>query len=1369
MFFKFKCIILFLCCFISFSTLYAQGDDFKFNHITTDNGLSSNNIFSIAQDSMGFIWIGTNNGLNRYNGYEIQNYFFEENDSNTIPNDNINCLYSDMKGRLWVGTNMGLALFDYQYHRFKRYYFAPKEFIEKNIVVGLTDHPGKPLLVATKGGDIYKYAQKEDRFVSLDINSSKRREVGSILYDDYGNLLVGYMDKVGIYTPNDSVLVNVRSQESEFNIVTSLATAFNKIWLASYPEGYKYITKEKGEYRVYTYEPLKGIIGLNIRSTDVKNLWMPSASGLYLVSDDEIIKKYSEINIDDHSLSYSSTTGILKDRDDNYWVGTTGGGVNVVYKNKGFRSINESFDNATPLFSTDVKSLYQDTIMNYWVGYSSSLELLSENFERKAVYFTEGNHGNGLGSSDNYCIFEYKGTLYVGNQQKGLQSYNYNKNRFKQVVFPTRLAFVNNDVRDYAIDGQNQLWLALHGQGLLKTDLESYYEIYTASNSGLISNWIYEITCDAGNNLWACSGIGLSLKKTNKQFFQNFINIPGDSTSLPSNFVKTVFVDSKQRIWIGTAKGLCRYSPEHDNFLRLSVNIGPRLRDITAIQQGMDNDLWLASSYGLAKLNLNYYPDSMDNLEAAVSYYYKEDGLHSNNFNTAYFSKHDSLLLFGGMGGITYFNPRLVKSNTTVPEVYISQMEIYHNPVLPNDPTGILEKHISFTEKIVLSHNQNHVRFTFSAINYIQSDKNKYAYHLEGFDLENTNWAYIGHKRSVVYSNLPPGTYTLRYKGANNDGLWNNNSKTLEIKVLPPWYNSWWFKILFVLICIGLLFVFIRFKATRIKTEKQHELDKLKIKFFTNISHEFRTPLTLILGPISTMLKETMYPGQKSKLTMVHRNALRLLRLVNQLLDMRKLENESMKLLTSYSDLVEFSRNSYESFRYLAKRQEIKYTFYTSYDSFKCYFDRDILDKVFYNLLSNAFKYTPSNHSIRVKLTIEQLNKLPKNIQAGLLKRNKDNSININKIAVLTVSDSGVGIEQSLLDKIFDRFYRIETNDLQKQSGTGIGLSLTKELVHLHNGVIMAESRKGRGSDFLVFFPVHLSSGNTESETTVSTSEDLEKYPHITNENYQEELEDVEDSNKNLNESVLIVDDNPDIRQYIKQNLNDLFNLLEASDGVEGYKIAQEEIPDLIVSDIMMPNVNGIDMVNKLKNDKSTSHIPVILLTAKGSDENMLEGLATGASDYITKPFSIDELKLKINNLIKNRLQLQEYYSNRFFKSDIKPKSSRTDDDFVFKLSEQISKNMHNRGFGPTQLAAEMAMSRTRFYKKVKALTNKPVNELIKITRLNEAARLLSSQNIPVNEVADRVGFKNHAHFTRTFSQQFGVSPSAFQKKGIDQ
>jgi signal transduction histidine kinase/DNA-binding response OmpR family regulator len=971
------------------------------------------------------------------------------------------------------------------------------------------------------------------------------------------------------------------------------------------------------------------------------------------------------------------------------------------------------------------------------------------NLKSKSKKVIRGTNNNNSGEKPVITMFkDSDNELWFGTYQEGLKKYDKVTDNFITYLnIPDDQASISgNDIRKIAEDSKGNLWLAVHGGGLnkfnKKTGKSEHFFVNYANmaSSPILSDWLLTTMCDNSDNIWVGTVAGASFLSNDYKSSKHFNNKPNDSTSLSNNFVNVIFEDSNGGIWLGTHNGLNYYNKNAENFTRYSMKNGLPNNIILSIIEDNSKNLWITTNKGLSKFSTT---------EKTFRNYSTDDGLITDEFNLGSCYKNSrGELYFGGIDGLFTFQPDSLKTNTFIPPVYITDFKLFNKSVLnkTNDKnTFVLEKPISQCKEITLKYSQNIIGFEFVALNYMNQQKNLYSYKMEGFD---ESWSSPDTKRDVTYTNLHYGTYIFKVKACNNDGVWNETGTSIQIIITPPFWKTHLFKLFYFLLIAFLLYIFrylilrdanIKRKLTleMLEVEKLHELDTQKMKFFANISHEFRTPLTLILGPLNKLIHTIKDERHLIDIQIIYRNAQRLLRLINQLMDFRKIAVKGFEVNYVKNDIIKFIVDLSNVFEYEASQRNIKFLFNTNLESLSIYFDKDKLDKILYNLLSNAYKFTPDYGHITVTVST---------------------SVDMQTL-YLSVEDSGQGIPDYAQSKIFDRFYQVENTG---NFGTGIGLSLTKELVQLLNGIIEVESTNGKGSKFTITLPVI-------QHIETSESNEIKNKQDITESDYSaQDIQNTQDipvekvKHKKELPILLIVEDNADMRLFIRNEFINSYKVLEAANGVLGLEKAIAEIPDIVICDVMMPCMDGIEFCEKIKSNEKTSHIPVILLTALSSDEHTVEGLTSGADDYVIKPFNSTILRLKIKNIVESRKLVQSLFSNEPSTTINEIALCALDEKFLKKAYEIVEKNLSNAELDANDFTQAMGMSRAQVYRKINALTGQSVKEFIRIIRLKKAAEMLLSDNKNVTEIAFAVGFNSIAYFTKSFTDYFGVSPSKY-------
>jgi signal transduction histidine kinase/DNA-binding response OmpR family regulator len=940
--------------------------------------------------------------------------------------------------------------------------------------------------------------------------------------------------------------------------------------------------------------------------------------------------------------------------------------------------------------------------------------------------------------------------LWVGTYFGGLDRFD--GQRFNHYQHEPNNPNSLSDNRVFSIfeDQNHNLWVGTLGGGLnLKAAGKETFINYKVDDINSIrSNFIFDILQDKRGNIWFATAIGISRYVIESNRFMQYMNEEGNPRSLSNNNTTTLYIDEKENLWVGTREGLNLFNYTTGDFDVFRTEQGLPDNNIFSVSSDKAGNVWVTTPYNLSKITLQ---DSKKNPTISLTVYGESDGLQSGEFNVnSLWRRSTGEIYVGGTKGINFFNPALSKDIAGSNNIVITGLMLFNRPVAIGEVVNkrvLLPKSFQYLDKIVLKHNENVFSIEFSDLNYLRSEFSNFYYKLEGFT---DNWLADEMKnRTAQFTNIGPGNYTFVVRKAKSPDSEEYFEKRIKVIVKPPFWKTQFAYLLYFLIVIGglLLARQIVLMRERMKMEEekkdqqetmQREMDVMKMRFFTNISHELKTPLSLILSPIETLMKETRDDKLYNQYQIIHRNALRLFNMVNQLLDFRKMDAHKMELTLSEGDFVAFIRNSMDSFNEMASKKDIEMVFKSGYPQIFTSFDKRKMERVIFNLLSNAFKFTPSGGKIEVAVQL---------IEKSALKYNGivlDESF--ESFVELKVKDNGIGIAPENHEKVFERFYQEQTDNGKYNEGSGIGLSIIKEFTKLMGGDVTLESQKGEGSTFIVFVPFR----SNPNDEALSDSE-LEEEP--------------EQRFQNEKPTLLIVEDNDDFRTYIKQGFDEHYNIVEAADGSEGLKLAFSVLPDLIISDIMMPVMDGIEMCRKIKSDVRTSHIPVILLTAVNNQQKMLDGFEMGADDYITKPFNPEILATRIRNLIEQREKLHKNFKLQMKMTPKDVQVTSLDEKLINKAVEVVEKFIANPDFSVADLSRELGMSRVNLYKKLKSLTGHTPIEFIRVFRIKRAAQLLAQSQMGVSEVAYQVGFNDPRYFTRYFKAEFNMLPSEYAKQ----
>lgn len=1353
-----------------FNLITAQSNSVKFKHLGSDDGLSQNYISSIIQDQKGFMWFGTKDGLNRYDGHNFIIYQHDPFDSTSISDNFVTSLFEDSRGYIWVGTlNGSLDIFDRKTETFYHIIYSSEitDSCRAVEVSSITEDSKGNLWIGTRGKGIFKLSFQSKN--SFDIKSqqfifqSDKPEslssniITTVFIDSKGILWIGTLKALNkfnslseSFTHYEIQTKNIKAPSSQYDgSICSIFESDNGTFWIGTLSGLVKFDRQNGTYKLYPhkYEIFRYGWGkiIDIIEDHTGNLWLASPGELMRFNPK--LNSYSYFVNDPfnpNSVSFSSISSLCLDKTGIVWIGTAGMGINL-YDSKAerFSSLSKIKETGSRITGFSVRSILEFSKDIVYLSTGVLFRWNRKTGELKS-YETSSDRVNDFGNTGVWTMIkDSDGKIWTATTE-GLYKYDPSTEKAKQYKFNSTDYSGLPQKEVYAVfeDRQRNIWIAT----------ENYLSRLTDIEKGIFQNFRYlplassdeqvrPVICqDKKGIFWIGTKYGLIRFDYERKYFQTFKNDPKNPKSLSNDFIKSVYIDSNESqniIWLGTSGGgLNKFNIDDETFIHFTEKDGLPNNVVYGILPDRKGNLWLSTNKGLSRFNP--LDNSFRNFDV-------NDGLQSNEFNTgAYFLSESGEMFFGGIKGLNYFYPDDIKDNQYKPQIVLTNLKLGDHYLSAKNDKDILQQSISETAKIELSHDEDVITFEFAALDYSSPSKNKFAYKLENF---NKDWIYSGSNRSATFTHLPPGEYVFRVKGSNNDGVWNEEGLSLAVIIKPPWWRTWWAFVLYSIVILSGLYLIRRYELNRMKLKNQlriekittdslRNLDQIKSQFFANISHEFRTPLTLILGQIESVMSSEIETKVKGKLQVAKRNARRLLTLINQLLDLSKIEAGSMKLSSGQHNIVSFLKSLFYSFESLAESQKIITKFESEFANIPVVFDPEKMEKIFYNLISNAIKFTPQQGEIKVEI------------------RKKDDLVEIK------IKDSGKGISQENLQFIFNRFYQVDNSNTREHEGTGIGLALTKELVELHNGRISVSSKLNEGTEFILTFPIgDIKKDVSDDELISSFDSPIECIPNQKDTSL--------DKNTNLiadREIILIIEDNLDVRSYIREQFDAEYKLLEASNGEEGILIAQREIPDIIITDVMMPKIDGYQFSKAIRCDEKTSHIPIIMLTAKAGLDDKIQGLETGIDDYLTKPFSAKELKVRVKNLIYQRKELRKRFSTSTIIKPSEVTAQSVDQVFLNKVISSIDKYFEDENFSVDKLADEMNMSISQLNRKLNALIDQPPGQLIRSFRLQRAAELLKQNAGSVAEICYKVGFNDQAYFSRAFKKQFGCSPSDYKK-----
>jgi signal transduction histidine kinase/ligand-binding sensor domain-containing protein/DNA-binding response OmpR family regulator len=1357
-------------CYFLFLTipLFSQPSNPRF--FTVDQEVLSNKfIRCILKDSHGFMWFGTYDGLCRFDGTSVKLYEHDPGDSTSLAHNMVNAIIEDSQHNLWMGTAQGVNLYDREKDRFINVDAIPqnKNHLHHGFITALAQDNTGQIWIGTMGGGINVYNPQDFQFRYLYSNNTKDNYVAS---DYVTSMLIigdkvwtGTRDGIKIYDaptgqPESLSIIDKRALEKEVTCI--IKGNGQNLWFGTSQGEVNELVFEKDHYRVKpyahptgSYENGRGHI-LSLCKDPLNNLWIAAENyGIsYLDVTANKVTQFLPEEGNANSMKSNAVRSIYIDNQAMVWIGTYDKGVCFVNsRSKKFELYQRNYAKENTLAAHDVKAFAEDAEGNIWIATDSWLNKLR--IRDRVLMNSVAINDTLRNKSITDMMFDSHQDLWLGTWKEGVIRVRHKTSEVTH--YPVEATGIgNNKILCIYEDKRKNIWAGTSGSGLFYFDpnANKFIQLCEKGKPEYVpaTSYVTSILEDSDSTLWVGTLYGLfALKRegdhrfTYTSYYQNT-----QSGSLSSGGIQILHEDANRNLWIGTIdKGINLWMKKTKTFKSFQKQHGLSSNTIRGILTDSKGHVWISSNAGISKF---------DPVTHTSKTYYKADGLNSNNFHAnSCFKASSGEFLFGGNNGFNIFYPDSIKDNHTSPIMYLTDLKINNQPVKIGAEGSPLKKQIGLTNSIALSYEQRSFTIDFVAINYGSSSRNQYCYKLEGFE---DAWNCTGPNNRATYTNIDPGRYVFLVKGANSDGVWADTPARLELTVYPPFWKTWWAMLTYVSVLAAIIYFLLKIKTERIKIknqlalekmarEKEHELTQSKMQFFTNISHELRTPLSLIMAPLEGLTSAPDVPLKiKEKLSITYRNASRMLRLVNELMDFRKLDEGKIKLTVASVDIVEIISAVAANFVEISNRRNISFSIDSQVHACTGWIDRDKIETILSNLLTNAFKFVNDNGQIKINVRVTNDTPLESNGKR-------------NRFLEFVVSDNGIGISAKELPYIFDKFYQAKSSSIKKTSGTGIGLALVKGLAELHHGTVAAESIPHHETRFTVTVPIDLHAYNKEElcEPIPDTPEtELEIVPesmHGKDEEYDSTLE---------KPQVLLIEDNNELRDYLANELSKHFTVTQAADGQEGLEVAFARTPDLIVSDIVMPRKSGIELCADLKSDIRTSHIPIILLTAKTTVEDQIEGIGTGADVYLPKPFSIRVLKVHIKQLIELRRKLYASFSQDVYMMPAKIAQNEIDQAFLQKAIDYIVQNITNAQLNVEMLADIFNISRSQVYRKIKGLTGNTAVEFIRTVRLKQALKLMETQKYTVAEVAYQTGFASPSYFTRSFKEQYGKAPSEY-------
>ncbi len=1355
-------------------------DEYKFMHIDINDGLSNNEILAIMKDSQGFMWFATAQGLNRYDGTNFKSFVHSITDSTSIPYNQVDFLFQDADQQIWIRSQQSFIIYNPFEESFNE---TGSRYMNTSIpIAGLqsmfADSKGNTWLVNQNYG-LYKYSHDNGTADSIlfspeTISSANNNYLYSASEDSNGFIwAVSNAGEIIKVNPDSNSITKrfflgkeATQDENKFKLFID---SDNDIWLYApgQPFGVYVIENQTEKIKNYRQWGSDIVLSNNMVSSVVEDenklIWIATDHGGINIIDKKrnTVKLLTTQSDNQYSISQNSVTELYNDDEGMIWAGTFKKGINYYHKSLvSFNHIKHSSQVPNSLPYNDVNCFVEDNHGNLWIGTNGGgLIYYNRTTNQFTSYKNDPDNPRSLSADVIVSLFiDRTGILWVGTYLGGLNRFN--GNYFKRYIHnPDDPNSISDDrIWDIMEDSKQNLWIGTLNGGLnlfnRKSETFVHYKAEDINSVG--ANFIMSIIEDHEQNLWLGTTNGLDMLNLNTKRFRQYEANPNEPGHLSHGNVVDIHEDSRGLIWAATPQGLNVLDKNEGKFQVFTEADGLVNSNIKTILEDEEGNIWISTIKGISKITVENYTGQMpiNELKVNVENFGLLDGLQGYEFNQkAAYRTRSGELIFGGANGFNLFNPKNIIPHQSNERIILTNFKVFNNEVKANKPFGkriILDKAITYHDKITLKHNENVFSFEFAAINFFHPEKDKYQYQLAGF---NKQWLNVNPgNNEISFTNLDAGTYQLHIRVSNDNMTGTEMSPPLTIKILPPFWKTIYAYILYVILLFVILFLIWRSLSERqrlkFEAEQEHreaeriqQIDNLKTKFFTNISHEFRTPISLIISPLEKLIEKSKDEDQRNHLILIHRNARRLLAMVNQLLDFRKMELQKIEVKPGWGEMIGFVKEIATSFEDLVENREIDFRFSGSCEKLYTFFDKDKTDKIITNLLSNAFKFTPENGTVSLKL---ELNKEDKNAAIRMI-----------------VSDTGIGIPFEKQDRIFDRFYQSELPSSEFSQGSGIGLSMVKEYVNLLNGTVSVESIVNKGSTFTVELPVVLYSNEEIEKNNQMVPVINQSVSQISGKMEASDQPEYDKKKKTL----AIVEDNADFRFYLKENLKGRYNILEAENGAKGWKLTESKNPDIVVSDVMMPEIDGVELCKKIKTHRTTKHIPVILLTAKADTQPVIEGFESGADAYITKPFDFRILESRIENLLNSREQLRKSYQSMIGINPEKIEVNSEDEKFIKKALQVVESYISESSFSVEDFGAEMGMSRVSLYKKILALTDKTPIEFIRIIRLKRAADLLISSQLSVSEIAYQVGFNNPRYFSKYFSQEYQMLPSEYITK----
>lgn len=1324
--------------FIFILCIKSYAEYFNFRHYGVEDGLPSNTIRSLTQDSHGFMWFGTENGLSRFDGLHFKNFNYIPADTTSLGNNYIYSLFEDTQNTLWIGTVNGLYIYNPDFESFSHFSKKTENGISiASHITGIKEDKDQNIWFATLTQGIFRYNRQQNRLCQYQLacNNPEMPNANMAL-----SLCIDHLNNVWTAPQRGNSILNRYDRDTD----QFIAFPFKINGLNSDDAGI-YVIFEDSNYDFWIGTWNHGICKLDRKTGNATPFLVPGTTDgilhiheiaeykpdILLVGSDDGLSIFNTRTYENEFMTASefknSTLSdkfvypIYIDKEGGLWVGTYYGGVNYAPPMKGnitgyahSKYKNSVGGNIISCFAEDAKG-------NIWIGSDDGGLSCFNPREKSFTNYMPDKSQNSLSYHNIHALCFDNNKLWIGTYSGGLNVFDLQTNQFKHYTssLGNPYSLYGNSI--YSIYKENgNIWIGtMEGICLYNPEKDNFLRIKEVGTT------VIDIRRDSDGYIWfATLGTGLFRYDTKKQEWQHYLHNTAVPGSIPNNQINSLCIDTENRLWLGTDNGLAMYNRKNDTFSKIQLDIR---NAIIYYVKNINNELWITTNNGLINYMLS---------DSTTRHFYKSDGLQNDQFNIkAGLLSSTGELYLGTTNGFNIIKPGEISENLQVPPIFITNIQV-SNKDLEIDNQGLLTQSVLFQKQIELSYKQNVFSIEYVALSYNAPSNNQYKYRLEGFDKD---WNDVGNQQKATYTNLPAGKYVFHVIGSNNDGIWNEQGTSLTIIIHPPFWQTSFAYLLYTLLILGILgFIILQIRRKgekrhqehmrQLQVEKDKELHDAKINFFTLVAHEIRTPVSLIIGPLEKIMEniQVLPELMQDSLRIINRNSQRLLSLVNQLLDFRKAEEKAFIINFSSQNIYELLHNLYIRFKPLAEHKNISISLDMENQDTIAIVDPEALTKIVSNLLTNAIKYAKSNITIFCTSDDKYLN--------------------------IKVTDDGKGIRPDEQKNIFLPFYQVAQG---QKPGTGIGLSLVKLLIDAHHGMVEVESVPGQHTTFTVTLPMFQDIKEESGNNVISPNND------ITNDKEGTGIHE-KDTDANQKPVLLIVEDSTDMRRFLTDSLRPFYRVIETKNGKEGLDKLRKYPVDIIVSDIMMPVMDGIEFTLIVKENIEFSHIPIILLTAKTDKESKVEGMKTGADAYVEKPFSLKLLQAQIDNLVKSRINLRKRFSEMPFTPLNSVAENKADKQFLDKMNKLIEKNISNPDFSVDSLAEQLFISRSGLFAKMKSLAGMTPNELIQLIRLKKAAELLSGGELRINEICYKVGFNNPSYFAKCFQKQFGMLPKDF-------